>query len=390
LLRRVEPSRRAVLARRGGRAGRHGAQGRACGGGRQRHERGGQADRVARVRGRQPAAHRPAIARPRRRRPCRGGRALAACRAARIRPRPRPRRRGRGVLQRARLACAHHRARPGSAPREAASRRAPGRAHRKLSAGHTGVARRRTVTPAGSIRKGDSMATRKLCFALVMSAALAACGSPDAPAGADGASSPSGAAAQPERSKAAAQPDRSRVAATAAEVAAEARGNVKCPAKVSTAPRPGLGAHDVVGVRPGMTWDEAVNVVLCTHELLVVTENRSRRFEVNTWGQAVRQGFDAVFAEDRINKTSQEILAEMQDSAMARGTNRRSPGMPGGTARWYVTTMGVPGDERVVAATRLEAYAEDKAPTMAGVRDALVEKYGAPTSVFEGGVWELR
>lgn len=234
------------------------------------------------------------------------------------------------------------------------------------------------------------MATRKLCFALVMSAALAACGSPDAPAGADGAPSPSGAAAQPERSKAAAQPDRSRVAATAAEVAAEARGNVKCPAKVSTAPRPGLSAHDVVGVRPGMTWDEAVNVVLCTHELLVVTENRSRRFEVNTWGQAVRQGFDAVFAEDRINKTSQEILAEMQDSAMARGTNRRSPGMPGGTARWYVTTMGVPGDERVVAATRLEAYAEDKAPTMAGVRDALVEKYGAPTSVFEGGVWELR
>lgn len=210
------------------------------------------------------------------------------------------------------------------------------------------------------------MQTRNLCVLLFMSGALAACGSSEAP---DTSSAPA----------AAARADKSRVAATAAEVADEARGKVKCPAKVGTAPRAGLPAHDVVGVRPGLTWDEAMNVVLCTNELLVATENRGRSFRINTYGQTVRQGFDAAFAEDRINKTSQEIMAEMQDAALARGTNRRAPDMPGGTARWYVTTMGLPGKETVVAAARIEAFVEGKAPTMESVAAALAGKYGEPT-----------
>jgi YD repeat-containing protein len=201
-----------------------------------------------------------------------------------------------------------------------------------------------------------------------------------------------GSSDEPEAPKASAAPSRadSRVAATAAEVAAEARGKVKCPARVETPPREGLPAHDVVGVRPGLTWDEAMNVVLCTHELLVATENRGRSFQLNTYGQAVRQGFDAVFAEDKINKTSQEIIQEMQDAALARSGNARGPDMPGGTARWYVTTMGMPGAEHVVAAARVEAYAEGRSPTMASVRDALIAKYGQPTQATEAHWWQYR
>lgn len=219
------------------------------------------------------------------------------------------------------------------------------------------------------------MQTKRLGFLLFIAGAVSACGSSEAPE----ASSPT-----------ADRPKDSRVAATAAEVAADARGKVKCPARVSTEARAGLPAHDVVGVRPGLAWHEAMNVVLCTDELLVAQENRSRSFRINTWGQVVRQGFDAAFAEDRINKTSQEIMAEMQDAALARGTNRRAPDMPGGTSRWYVTTMGLPGEERVVAAARIEAFVQGKAPTLASVRDALVRKYGAPTTASENSSWILR
>jgi len=213
------------------------------------------------------------------------------------------------------------------------------------------------------------MRKSRLILASCLGAALTACGGPDEPAAA--ATTPA-ASSKPTAD--------SRVAATAAEVAKETRGNVRCPAKLSTPPRDvSLPADDVVGVRPGLKFDEAMNVVLCTHELLVATEDRGRGFKINTWGQPVRQGFSAVFAEDRINKTSKEIMAEMQYSAMARSSNRRAPDMPGGTSRWYVTTMGMPGEERVLAAARIEAYAEGKAPAMASVADALVGKYGTPT-----------
>src|SRR5690606_29205370 len=58
--------------------------------------------------------------------------------------------------------------------------------------------------------------------------------------------------------------------ATAIQVATEARGKLKCPARPKTPSRAGgAPVDDVVGVRPGMTYDEAVDTVLCTHELLV-------------------------------------------------------------------------------------------------------------------------
>lgn len=210
---------------------------------------------------------------------------------------------------------------------------------------------------------------------LVLCGVLTACGSSDEPE----------ADASPAPNAAAARGGNSRVAATAAEVAEEARGDLKCPAKLTTAPRDAsMPVDDVVGVRPGLSYEEAVNVVLCTHDLLIAEPVLGGRgFQIRTYGQTVRQGFGAAFAEDRINKTSQEIMAEMQDEALARGTNRRAPDMEGGTARWYVTTMGMPGAERVVAAARIEAYVEGKAPTLVGVGEALVAKYGAPTEQRE-------
>jgi hypothetical protein len=168
--------------------------------------------------------------------------------------------------------------------------------------------------------------------------------------------------------------------ASAEEVAKEKRGKVRCPAKVSMPARASdAPVDDVVGVRPGMTFEEAANVVMCTHDLLVVSEDTSRRFEIQTYGHKIRQGFAARFAEPRVHKTSQQIMQEMQDNMMARANNAVRRDMKPGQAKWYVTTMGLPGQERVIAAARDEWFEEGRNPTLDSVEQALVKKYGPPT-----------
>jgi hypothetical protein len=53
--------------------------------------------------------------------------------------------------------------------------------------------------------------------------------------------------------------------------------------------------------------------------------------------------------------------------------------MKAGDAKWYVTTMGPPEKERVIAVARKEWFAEGRNPTMESVAQALVKKYGTPT-----------
>jgi hypothetical protein len=214
---------------------------------------------------------------------------------------------------------------------------------------------------------------------LLTAALLAACGSDSKPSG-GGATPPAADGGAPKAVAKAPSGD-----ATAAEVAREARGKVKCPAKVQTARPAGTPVDDVVGVRPGMTWDEAVNVVLCSHDLLVVTPETRRGYTMQTYGQTLRQGFNARFAEPRVQKTSKQILAEMQDSAIARGSNRAVRDVHPGQAKWFVSTMGLPGEERVISAAREEWFEAERLPTLASVSEALQAKYGKPTVVEDVG-----
>lgn len=168
--------------------------------------------------------------------------------------------------------------------------------------------------------------------------------------------------------------------ATAAEVAEETRGDIACPADIESPARAvNAPVDDVVGVRPGLTFEEAANVVMCAGELLVVSPASTRGFNIKTYGASIRQGFSARFAEDRIEKTSQQIMKEMQDEAMSRSGNAVRADMKAGQAKWYVTTMGLPGKERVIAVAREEWFAEGRNPTMDSVAQALIKKYGEPT-----------
>lgn len=182
-----------------------------------------------------------------------------------------------------------------------------------------------------------------------------------------------------------------RGAASAEQVAKEMRGNVKCPAKASAERPSGAPVDDVVGVRPGMSWDEAANFALCDNPMLVVTETTSRNYNINTYGLHLRQGFDAQFAEARVVKTSQQILEDMRQDEMRRSGNTYVAPLKPGQVRYFVSTMGLPGHEQVLSVAREEYFAEGKLPTVDSVRQALVSKYGEPSQTDSTGqrlLWE--
>lgn len=206
---------------------------------------------------------------------------------------------------------------------------------------------------------------------LLAAAALSGCGKETpAPASADATKTP-----RPSKVLASLAAD-----ASAEQVARASRGDVACPARSTLPPRAAdAPVDDALGVRPGMTYDEAVAAVLCTHVLLVATPEESRHFQMKTYGQKIRQGFNARFAEPHVARSGQQIARDMQRDAMARSLNTQRDDMQPGTAKWYVATMGLPGRERVLSVGREERYLGEQSPTVEAVLGALRQKYGTPT-----------
>lgn len=166
-------------------------------------------------------------------------------------------------------------------------------------------------------------------------------------------------------------------AATAEQVARQARAEVSCPAKVKSPPRAsGAPVDDVLGVRPGMSHDEAANAVLCTHDLLVVQTDLARGFNLKTYGQKLRHGFGARFAAPRVEWSAKRVQAESLDQMLARSGNAARDDMKPGQTRWYVGTMGLPGQERVINVAREERFDVGASPTIDSVEQALLKKYG--------------
>jgi hypothetical protein len=211
----------------------------------------------------------------------------------------------------------------------------------------------------------------RLMVVTLLAAGIGACGG-GSPASGSGGSAGGGASAGKLAPRAA--------SASAEEVASESRGDVRCPARVNTTPRNPKGpVDDVLGVRPGMTYEEAANIVMCSHDLMTVQPD-GRGFQIQTYGATLRQGFAGRIARARVEKTSRQIMQELQDNAIARGGNRvRDSDMKPGESKWYVGTIGMPGQERVINVAREEWFAEGRNPTSDSVEQALIKKYGAPT-----------
>ncbi|MEO6801539.1 MAG: hypothetical protein ABI178_16495 [Rhodanobacter sp.] len=209
------------------------------------------------------------------------------------------------------------------------------------------------------------MRIKQLLTALLVTGLLSACGSSGKP----------GTATPGARADTTATPSGN---ASAKEVAAAARGDVKCPAHSVAAPA-GAPVDDVLGVRPGMTYQQAANAVMCSNPLLVITPENGRGFQIQTYGQTIRQGFSARFAAARVQKTGRDYAREMEQEAMERGLNVARHDMKPGQSKWFVSTMGIPGQEKVIGAAREDWFAESRNPTMDSVEQALINKYGTPT-----------
>lgn len=160
---------------------------------------------------------------------------------------------------------------------------------------------------------------------------------------------------------------------TAEQVAAKARKGVKCPAKIKTPPRgEDDPVDDVVGVRPGMSYDEAVNATLCDNPLLVVAENTRRGLQIPTYGVTLRQGFDAAFAKPVDGSSSGRRKPGYDPYGQPSGSDPLEPGQ----IRFYVATMGLPGEEKVIRVSREQRFKDGEMPTMEAVVGALQGKYG--------------
>ena len=179
---------------------------------------------------------------------------------------------------------------------------------------------------------------------------------------------------------------------TSAEVVAkQARGDLSCPARVASMKRAdNAPVDDVLGVRPGLTYEEALNAVLCTHDLLVSAPATGRGFDLKAPdARSVRQGFSAAFAEPHVVKSSRKIMQDMQIESMARGGNAVHEDLKPGQARWFVATMGLPGRERVLSVAREERFASEQSPTIDTVMGALMKKYGTATKAQPGTSGQL-
>lgn len=181
--------------------------------------------------------------------------------------------------------------------------------------------------------------------------------------------------------------------ATAVQVAKEVRGGLRCPPKVAQAARPaGAPIDDIVGVRPGLSYEDALKLVLCTHDLMVFEPISSPRIRMETYGQKIRQGFDAHFAKERVEKTGEQVLREMRDARAARTSNRMVQEILPGESRWFVGAMGMMGKEIVTEVGREEWFAQGRQPPLASIENALIEKYGTPTkrSGFHGHAQDMQ
>jgi hypothetical protein len=176
-----------------------------------------------------------------------------------------------------------------------------------------------------------------------------------------------------------------KAGASAEEVAKEARGSVRCPPRIKTEARKGAPVDDIVGVRPGLTYEEAANLVMCTNNLMVIRNDTGRGFNIKTYGQTLRSGFSAGLAQPRIEKSSRQIMQEMQDEMIARGGNSVREDMKPGESKWYVGTMGLPQQEKVISVAREEWFGEGRNPTLDSVEQALLKKYGTPSRNQKSG-----
>lgn len=191
---------------------------------------------------------------------------------------------------------------------------------------------------------------------------LAACGGGDDSSGeSDGAAQESAAASGQADEKADTAGNRKR----------------KCPPKITTGARPeGAPVDDIVGIRPGMSFDDVSWTLECRGDVPVL-ETAAKWNIKQDYGYPIRQ---LIRATNGVPCTSQEILADMRSMGDTKcdGGGYSFKSLKDITQQFAVVFTGMPNDEVARAVWRRNAFATGENPTVESLSGSLAEKYGAP------------
>ncbi len=200
----------------------------------------------------------------------------------------------------------------------------------------------------------------------------------------DDAASSNGAAAEGASAAPAVNPPPGAAAAGATPAAAQAAATSdarRCPPDLSTpGPADGAPVDDILGVRPGQTFDEVQAILACREEGYQVDPGSVWSVR-NTQGLPTRQ---LLRATNGVPCTSQDIARSMRS---LHGDGECSSGPQGSglsmvknaTDEVWVAFTGLHGQEVAGAVWRSRDYQVDAKPTVESLQQALIAKYGEPS-----------
>lgn len=150
----------------------------------------------------------------------------------------------------------------------------------------------------------------------------------------------------------------------------------ECPPQLSAAATRQSGpVDDIVGLRPGMSYDDVLAVLECRDELTTFQT-------AETWSIQQNYGFPTrqlLRATNGIACTDAERSTRAGQSAVACDTGGdRFDALKNITEEFIVLFTGMPGEEIARAVWRRSVFPEDGYPANASLVEALTEKYGAP------------
>lgn len=152
-----------------------------------------------------------------------------------------------------------------------------------------------------------------------------------------------------------------------------ARARRDCPPQLSAAAeqRPGP-ADDILGIRPGMPWDDVIAILECRGDL--------KTFQTaETWSIRQNYGFPTrqlLRATDGRVCSAAELRQAQQAGCDTVGN--RFEGVKDISEEFVVLFTGMPGEEVAQAVWRRTVFPADGYPANSALVDALTEKYGAP------------
>lgn len=214
-------------------------------------------------------------------------------------------------------------------------------------------------------------------LAIAVAISIVGCGSGDDEASGNAAPAPTAA------TDSAANPGTAPARAAAAEPARTAKASDarRCPPDVATpGPAEGAPVDDILGVRPGQTFEEAEAILACREEGYRV-ETGSVWTVRNTHGLPTRQ---LLRASNGTPCTGQDIARSMRSM---QGSSECSSGPQGSGLSMvkdandevWVAFTGLQGQEVAGGVWRSRDYPADGQPPAESLQQALISKYGEPS-----------